>query len=190
MLPANKSHHPYYNKINIPRPKVDVRKYWSELQKEHKFYVQVTDDMELWEKSISTKMRICGLYPDRLRLFWWTPRKVYNRWHIDGTSTDISEISMNWIISGSGFIQWSNTVVLDPPDDSYYNAAGAVESGSDDPYDAQCSGDGYLLNTAITHRVVNNSSDGRTTVTLSYNRANLHTFEDSLNRLQLVGLAE
>jgi hypothetical protein len=138
------------------------------------------------------KLDSVGLSPLKVRLFVW-PKNHIGIWHIDGRHwgddthlASIQNVSLNWVLAGSGVIQWDRRVEskLKIIDGVYRG----LQSSLDDSFEAESAGDGVLVDTTIPHRVLT-GPDGRTSITLQWKtNENDFKFPVMVEKLKSIGL--
>lgn len=183
-------HHPYYHKVKIPFPDNQIDQYLEiipEMQNKNLVQQQIEVSGNLWKNDdINLKLKKIELYPSKLRFFYWKNYDVCYPWHIDGDPERISMISINWVIDGGGKIQWSSEDYIKTfkPSKAYL---ASLESKLDDKFVAETPGNGYLINTEILHRVLNDPNQSRISLTLQYYNHGFPFFE-AVERLKSVDL--
>ena len=155
----------FYQKLNIPVPKwnlesIIIPKPADRLYEKH--YENVVD---IVPGEILDKFDSINMIPEYVRIFQW-PINHCGIWHIDGNLNDIYYSSINWIIKGSGLIQFNNSLELfsRPNAPSVYKFR---TSTLNDPVEAETDGHGCLIDTSSCHRVIT-GKDGRTSISLGY----------------------
>jgi hypothetical protein len=138
------------------------------------------------------KLNDADLRPSKVRIFIW-PKNFVGIWHIDGlqyTDDDhpasLQNVSMNWVLSGSGLIQWNSQVKpkLKPMRGVY----SGILSQATDLVEEECTGHGVLVDTTVPHRVVT-GADGRTSITLQWQKnKNDFDFPVMVEKLKSIGL--
>ena len=138
------------------------------------------------------KLDSVGLSPLKVRLFVW-PKNHIGIWHIDGRHwsddthlASIQNVSLNWVLAGSGVIQWDRRVEskLKTIDGVYRG----LQSSLDDSFEAESAGDGVLVDTTIPHRVLTGPA-GRTSITLQWKtNENDFKFPVMVEKLKSIGL--
>lgn len=163
--------HPYFHKTKIPCPDLDPILLFN-IYESLKFSSsrQHQEDIKnpfLWKnEEIYYKLKKIDLLPVKLRFFRWPAKKKCFPWHIDGKPKTPSSISINWIISGGGIVQWSTDVQMLENHEAVYSQS--ENSSEKDNYIAVTDGNACLLNTAIPHRVVNTDNNSRFSLTLQF----------------------
>lgn len=186
-------HYPFYHKLKIPIPDRTPGSHGEillDLKNENNRQLKIKINQNIWaDNVIYWKLKSINLYPSLIRYFYWKKDNIYYPWHIDGDGTTVSKISMNWIISGQGKIQWNPDIDLDYNKESGVIHAVNNNSLPEDDFCSEIDGNGYLVNTAIPHRVVNNENQSRFTLTLQFfTSSTLGSFDDVLRRLKSVDL--
>jgi hypothetical protein len=184
------SHYPYFHKTKIPVPDLDpndVLEIYNYLKKRDlRQWRDNISKSNVWKcREIEEKFKIINLYPIKFRIFRWPAYRTYFPWHIDGTPNSPAFISLNWIISGKGIIQWNSDIDMLEKDDDVY----AVRTISDKNDVAQAESDGHscLINTQIPHRVVNTDNSSRISLTLQFLNGGL-PFLEAVEKFRSVDL--
>ena len=151
----------FYTQTLIPMPKVDCKALWpndptdpTDFRPRWKKIPFVAEN--LWDEKIYNKLKQCSLIPTTIRVFRWAHSKFYP-WHIDGNSNIqyVVPFAMNWIVEGSGLIQWNTAIKLTIGGEMTGFHAGVCDGKSQDAYEEQTFGHGCIVNTTIPHRVLN-----------------------------------
>lgn len=172
----------YFFKTNIPVPNIDYKKIWNidptdQSTTPHKFK-SYSNFENLWDKNIYDKLNNIDLFPRLIRVFRWKPESVFP-WHIDGTKHEQIKFAINWILEGSGVIQWNRYIKLNLSSEySFGHSLGNI----DDPVEIEDSGHGCIVNTGVTHRLFNLNKIHRISVSILFNKS--ITFEDAVERLR------
>lgn len=183
-------HHPYYHKVKIPFPDNQIDRYLEiipEMKNKNLVQQQIDVSEDLWKNTdINLKLKKIELYPSKLRFFYWKNNNFCYPWHIDGDPNKISMISINWIIEGGGKIQWisNDRIKTFKPEKAYL---ASLESKIDDKFISETLGNGYLINTGILHRVLNDPDQSRISLTLQYYNYGF-PFSEAVERLRSVDL--
>jgi hypothetical protein len=182
----------FYTQTNIPIPKVDYKLIWPNEPTDatdgpirYKTYPNQT---MLWDEHTTELLLSCGLVPSMIRIFRWLPNRTFN-WHIDGSLTEVSNFAINWVLDGTGEIEWSSRIILPKPNsNNKHPTFGSLPSrdGDYELVDCRFSGHGCLVNTTIPHRVVNKNSIHRITVSIHF--GNSLTYEQVAEKLIAAGL--
>lgn len=109
-----------------------------------------------------TTLKSIDMFPEYVRLFVW-PKNHCGIWHIDGTVETLRHSAINWILQGSGLIQFNNSIKLQPMPGVHLGNRGRIT----DDIEAETNGHSCVINTGACHRVVT-STDGRTTLSLGW----------------------
>jgi hypothetical protein len=166
----------FFQKINFPMPvwniNFDIPEPGLRVQEVHFKNVEdiVPDDF-------LEKLNVIDQAPDYVRLFVW-PTNHSSIWHIDGAGATTRHCSMNWVLKGSGLVQFNSNVQDWKSRVSNNNLIDIVE--------AETIADGYLINTGIPHRVVT-QDDGRTTLSLAWKSKDI-PFTEMVAKLSSIGL--
>jgi hypothetical protein len=184
----------FFVKTTIPKPNIDFKLLWdieptskhNELPRFKEFrIVEYHTLVDLWEPEIRNKLISVDLFPRQIRVFRWRPNYVFP-WHIDGNPNEAINFAINWVLDGSGEIQWNQNIILNKNtlDMSYGSKRGNI----DDSYDCRAYGDFCIINTAIPHRVININNIHRITASMIYKKQ--ITYTEAVNRLKSVNLLE
>jgi hypothetical protein len=162
---------PYFQKINISEPmwnleSIDLPEPTTILYERHFRNVE-----DIIPKDFINKFSEIDLVPQLIRVFVW-PRNNTGVWHIDGTSALGRNVALNWVIKGSGVIQFNTKLPLSP----MYGVHSGRRPSIGDAIEAETFGHGCLINTGIGHRVVT-GEEGRTTISLAYTHRDMPFFE-------------
>ncbi len=182
----------FFTQTRIPAPNIDWKKVWpdrADASDPRDFFPRWrrTDPTpsaeEIWPSDIARSLISVGLIPTNVRIFRWAPNKYFT-WHIDaGSSTKPTLCAINWVLEGSGMIQWDSNRILTTQDaEAYRYQLGEL----DDYYEKSSIGHACLVNTAIPHRVVNMNSIHRLSVSILFD-ADI-TYEDAYTRLHQANL--
>ena len=119
-----------------------------------------------------------------VRFFIW-PKNTVGLWHVDGALNKYKRnTAMNWIIGGSGELQWSESVVVAPmPERKVYLGA---EAQPTDIISARTDANQCLVSTCIPHRIVT-KDDGRVSISLIWTLPTDYPFSEVVTRLTDVG---
>jgi hypothetical protein len=179
----------YSHKVKIPCPEFPFASVYSQLKNSGKqeFKILLLDKYKIWSDDISTRLKIAEMYPETLRFFYWNPKKTHHPWHVDGDIKNVSRKSINWILKGSGKIQWSNSVNLTQINQKSHGIS--YDDIDKDQIVHETLESGILINTAVPHRVVLDGEE-RFTVTLQWNPEKNFDFSESQKRLKSVDLLE
>jgi hypothetical protein len=183
----------YFQKTLIPTPNIDYKEIWknapedlSDTLPRYKSYP--IDHKEIWNTEISKQLISAGLAPSSARVFRWAPN-LDSGWHIDGSPNRVTQFAINWIMHGSGVIQWNSKLDLsNTPKVS--TAKGWTPSNKFHTYEEQIDGHGCIVNTAVPHRVVNNSNEHRITVSVVFEKNSEITYNDAVIILSNIGFIE
>lgn len=171
----------FFQKIKIADPdwnldSVELPEPFTTLYERHYTNIDEIVPVEFIEK-----LKTIDMVPDYIRLFVW-PRNSCGIWHIDGNINTFRHCSMNWILKGSGLIQFNNSIKLHPILGVHKGLQGTLE----DAVEAETDGHGCIIDTASCHRVVT-GDDGRTTICLSYKDKDV-THAVMLKKLTAIGM--
>jgi len=166
----------FFQKINFPTPdwniNFDIPGPGSRLREIH--FKNVED---IVPRDFLEKLELIDQVPDYVRLFVW-PKNQYSIWHIDGAGATTRHCSMNWVLRGSGQVQFNSNVKDWVSRVSNNNLTTIVE--------AETTADGYLINTGVPHRVVT-KDDGRVTLSLAWKSKDI-PFIAMVEKLSRIGL--
>lgn len=171
----------FFQKIKIPDPvwNLDLDKIPDPIEVLYeRHYVNID---KIVPAELLATLETIDMVPDYIRLFVW-PRNYCGIWHRDGNINTFRNSSINWIVKGSGSIQFNNCVALRPMIGVHSGTQGKI----DDAVEAETNGHGCLINTASTHRVVT-GKDGRSTVCLSYKTKDV-PYNVMLEKLNTIGM--
>lgn len=183
------SHYPYFHKTKIPIPDLDSN-YVLEVHSynlcQYQENLKNLNLRSLWkDQEIDEKLKKINLYPSKIRIFKWPEHQTYFPWHIDGKPNLPSLISINWIISGKGTVQWNPDIVLSGQSERAYSYR--TISDHNDIAKAESDGHCCLLNTFIPHRVVNTNNNSRFSLTLQFPGGGI-PFLEAVEKLRSVDL--
>jgi len=182
----------FYTQTTLPAPNINYKKIWPNSP------TDITDNIPrwraypligaknlFWTKEIRESLSAENIFPTVVRIFRWRPNGSFP-WHIDGTNSETTMFAINWVLEGTGLIQWNSKLILPKPDKNYKHlAAGTKDSTLHDTYEESAFGHGCLVNTTIPHRVVNNSDVHR--ITLSIQFGNHFTYKEVREKLSALG---
>lgn len=171
----------YFQKINISEPVwnltgIKIPEPNVQLYEEH--FVNIED---IVPSDLLEKLKTINMVPEYVRIFVW-PRNFIGQWHIDGDYITPRHSCMNWIINGSGAIQFNSTIEMSPR----IGVHRGKSSTPDDIAEEETTGHGCVINSGSIHRVVT-GEDGRTSISLSYKRRDV-PFPIMLEKLASIGL--
>jgi hypothetical protein len=163
----------YFQKINIPDPiwnldGINFPEPSYLLNERH--YRNVEDIMP---KDLIEKFSKIDLVPQLIRIFIW-PKNKCGIWHHDGNVATGRNVALNWVLQGSGVIQFNTEMskTMAPMRGVHLGKVGNLT----DKVDAETDGHGCIINTALPHRVVT-GSEGRTTISLAYTHKDIPFLE-------------
>jgi hypothetical protein len=136
---------------------------------------------EILPVDLLDRLSTINMIPEYVRLFVW-PINHCGIWHIDGTPDLYRNSAMNWIIGGSGSIQFNSTVSLGLIRGVYRGRLSTL----DEPFETETSGHGCLINTQSIHRVVT-GPDGRNTLSIGWKNKDI-MFEEMVQKLQQINM--
>lgn len=171
----------YFQKTNIIDPSwnlksIDIPQAQSRLYEKHFTNIEEIVPIDLLEKFKAIDMPI-----EYVRLFVW-PANHCGIWHIDGTEDTLRHSAINWIISGSGLIQFNNSVLLH----KFPGVHLGKRSTLADNAEAETNGHGCVVNTSACHRVIT-GQDGRTTISIGW-KTNDTPFPAILEKLRQINI--
>lgn len=173
----------YFQKINIPVPEWNLKEIVIP-EPQHRLYEKhFTNVDEIVPADLLEKLKTINIVPEYIRLFVW-PRNFCGQWHIDGDYLTPRYSCMNWIINGSGLIQFNPNAEL--------KVVPGVHRGTGnltDPNEfvaAETNGHGYVINSGSPHRVFT-KDDGRTSISLSYKNKDV-VFSEMVKKLRLINI--
>jgi hypothetical protein len=173
----------FFQKLNISDPDWNLDAINIPSPAELKFEKHFRNVDEIVPDDFLYKLKTVNLVPEYARIFVW-PRNFFSQWHIDGDIHLPRYSCMNWVLKGSGVIQFNGNIKL-TESQTMWRAEGKLSS-SDDDYESETSGHGYAINSGYCHRVAT-KEDGRTTISLSYDRRDVQ-FEIMIEKLKQVNL--
>jgi hypothetical protein len=161
----------YYAQTRIACPTIDYSTLWTnsaddpaDIRPTWKIYRTVD---ELWADDTGPELTRCGLKPQLIRVFRWAPNLIHP-WHVDGNPQNPDKFALNWVLDGSGSIQWNSK--LEFPESTVQGAYKYKQGTASDHYESETRGHGCLVNVGIAHRVVNMEPKHRITVSLLFTR--------------------
>ena len=170
----------YFQQTKIINPvwniTFDIPKSSEKLYEKH-----FTNVEEIASAELLATLKSIDMFPEYIRLFVW-PKNQCGIWHIDGTIDTPRHSAINWILHGSGLIQFNNSVELHPMPGVHLGLQGTIT----DSIDAETDGHGCVVNTSATHRVVT-GEDGRTTLSLGW-KNNDTLFSIMLEKLRQINI--
>jgi len=140
-----------------------------------------TNVKEIVPEDLLDKFNTINMMPEYVRLFVW-PRNHCGIWHIDGTEDTYRYSAINWIIRGSGSIQFNNNIVLGKRCGVHKGADGVLS----DAVEAETTGHGCVINTSACHRVVTRE-DGRNTLSIGWKNKDT-PFELLIEKLRQINI--
>jgi len=179
----------FYTQTTLPTPNINYQTVWpndpTDTSDTIPRWVEYDLSNLLWSDDIINQLASENLIPQLVRIFRWSPNRFFP-WHIDGTIDEITTFAINWVLDGSGTIQWSSKLKLPlPPKEHYHLAYGNMVGSLTDEYEESALGHGCLVNTTIPHRVVNNNDIHRITVSIQF--GNQYTYEEVREKLSALG---
>jgi hypothetical protein len=152
----------FFQKINIASPiwnleGIEIPEPGNRLYERHFRNVEKIVPAELLEKLESV-----NIFPEYVRLFVW-PCNFVGKWHIDGDQHSPRHSCLNWVLKGSGLIQFNNNLEVTFGTGIHRER----RSLPNDLVEAETVGHGYAINSGSIHRVIT-QKDGRTSISLSY----------------------
>ena len=142
----------------------------------------------LWGRDIYDKLESIDLSVRQVRVFKWGRNNFYP-WHIDGSDGKVSNWAINWVVNGTGRIQWNDELKMTP---DAYNVTGGFRLGAaQDKFSCQTidSGHACLVRVDVPHRVVTLGDKlPRETISIFFNKSVALTFDAARELLQSVNL--
>jgi len=180
----------FYTQTLIPRPNVDYRSVWENLPTDTTDTIprwKPYDDINnLWSDDIVKLLDSVGMVPKLIRVFRWIPNTVFP-WHIDGSVETLTEFAINWVVDGTGTVQWNSNVKLFKPEDHWSHLAyGSLQGTLSDEVEETSACQGCIVNTTIPHRVINMELIHRVTISIQFNKELSYT--DAVVKLTNCGL--
>ena len=178
-----------FAKTLIDAPKIKIPKIEGDFVSiEIKLFLLSNPLEECFPIDLLDRMRSIGLRPWKLRFFIWKPN-IFSPWHVD-TASKMGKLksSINWVVKGSGEIQWNENLNL-TPDRSVREQfdEGSIESSDSDEITHSSDGHGCLVNTSIPHRV-KVGPEGRTTISLLWEQPEDFSFDETYKKLNSINL--
>jgi hypothetical protein len=175
----------FYTQTLIPIPNIDYKSVWANSPTDTTDTIPrwkpYTDTTNLWGDNIIKLLDSVGMVPRLIRVFRWIPNTVFP-WHVDGTVETVTEFAINWVIEGTGIIQWNSNVKLSKPETHWSHLAyGSLQGTLSDDVEETSFGHGCIVNTTIPHRVINMELLHRLTVSIQFNKELSYT--DAVNNL-------
>lgn len=175
----------YHRKTLIPRPNINVRDLWGDIDPTDKsdtrprWRAHTTDYDNVWEPDVHKKLNELGFFVRGIRVFRWMPNKVFE-WHIDGTINQVEHFAINWVVEGQGLVQWNPDITLNTLA-SHGFSRGVMAGSITDYVEEQTDGDQCILDISKPHRVVNLSNEHRMTISVTFK--NDLTYSDAVSIL-------
>jgi hypothetical protein len=171
----------YFQKINIPPPKWNLEGIEIPEPQERLYEKHFSNVKDIVPPNLLEKLNTINMEPEYVRLFVW-PRNFVGQWHIDGDFNTPRYSCMNWVIKGSGLIQFNSTIIMEAKPGVHRGKA----STPTDTVEAETTGHSCAISSGSIHRVVI-GEDGRTSISLSYKRRDV-LFPVMLEKLASIGL--
>lgn len=178
----------YFCKTKIPCPPVRWREAWKfdpADPADPKPRWKISPHLLVWQKEIKDLFEKIDMQVETARIFRWRANDFFP-WHIDGDPNLPVFFAINWVLEGSGFIQWNKKFVLGPHGNqgAYSYARGQL----DDDVEVTSNGNSCLVNTYIPHRVVNLNPIHRVTLSITFNWKD--DYSTAFEKLKSVNLLE
>ena len=183
----------FCKQTTIPVPDIDYKSIWkidpSDPADTMPRWLTYPTTNDIWNNDTTKKLADVGMISTLVRVFRWKPNRVFP-WHIDGSATTPTRFSINWVLEGEGIIQWNSKLEFPRPitalgsDTAYASKIG----GKDDKFEFQAKGHGCIVNTMIPHRILNNSSIHRITVSILF--GNKFSYSEAVEKLKSCGFIE
>jgi hypothetical protein len=179
----------YYCQTTLPTPNIDWESVWAgKFPPTFPKWKEYTTNTPIWNDSVCDKLNSIGLSVRQIRVFKWGRNRFYP-WHIDGSNGSVSHWAINWVVNGTGQIQWNDNLKLQS---DQYNVTGGFKIGSaNDPYTHQTtnSGNACLVKINIPHRVVTlGNTLPRESISIFFNKSGSLTYEQARDLLATVNL--
>jgi len=179
----------FYTQTTLPTPNIDYKSVWlndpTDVCDTIPRWQLHTLKTNFWPTKIQTNLASQNLFPELIRIFRWHPNGFFP-WHVDGTVIARTNFAINWVLDGTGIIQWNSKLNLPPPEPKHATLAyGSIISTPNDAYEETNLGHGCLVNTTIPHRVVNNNDIHRITVSMLF--GTYITYEQAVEKLSVLG---
>jgi len=170
----------YFQKINTNKPawniNFDIPKPGPVLYERH-----YTNVEEIIPPDLPDKFKSINMIPEYVRLFVW-PVNHCGIWHIDGTADVFRQSALNWVIKGSGYIQFNSKVALD----LWPGVHRGYQGKFIDRCESMTDGNGCVINTSACHRVIT-GKDGRNTISLGWKNNDI-SFELTVEKLRQINM--
>jgi hypothetical protein len=148
------------------------------------FQKHFTNVEHIVPQQIRTKLKQAGIYIGAVRFFIW-PKNTVGLWHVDGAGSKYKRnTAMNWVIRGSGELQWGENIAVVPmPERKVYLGA---EPSVSDVISARTDAHQCLVATSLPHRIVT-KEDGRMSISLTWTLPTDYPYEEIVKRLTDAG---
>jgi hypothetical protein len=171
----------YFQKIKIADPvwnleTIDIPEAGLRLYEKH-----FTNVEDIIPSGLLEKFKSINMLPEYIRLFVW-PVNHCGIWHIDGTVDTYRYSAINWILQGSGLIQFNNSIQLHRIPGVHLGKASTLAETAE----AETSGHGYVINASACHRVIT-GRDGRTTISIGWKNKDT-PFSAMLEKLRQINI--
>jgi hypothetical protein len=181
--------HNYFRQTLLPTPTIDWQSVWAgKFPPKFPKWKELSTTNPLWSSDVYDTLNSIGLSIRQIRVFKWGQNRFYP-WHIDGSNGKVSNWAINWVVNGTGQIQWNDNVKMVSDD---YNVTGGFNLGkADDPYTLQTtnSGHGCIVKVDLPHRVVTLGDKlPRESISIFFNKSDVITFDEAIVLLQSVNL--
>jgi hypothetical protein len=140
-----------------------------------------TNVEEIIPSDLLDKFKTIEMMPEYVRLFVW-PKNYCGIWHIDGTEDTYRNSAINWIIKGSGLIQFNSNIELGHKQGVHKGAIGTLL----DEVEVETDGHGCLIDTSACHRVIT-KADGRNTISIGWKNKDV-PFQTMIEKLHQINM--
>jgi hypothetical protein len=201
----------FYTQLTLSAPLIDYKSIWpndptdpTDTIPRWQPYPILIAKNTFWTEEIRSQLTSQDLIPQLVRIFRWKPKSAFH-WHVDGSywpnepqKNTTTTFAINWVIEGTGMIYWNSKLDLPKTipykttnkfgDPFHHLARGTIHSKPDDEYETSCLGNGCLVNTTIPHKVVNDNSIHRITISIQF--GNHLSYEKAYEKLLAVGFVK
>lgn len=179
----------YYCQTLLPTPTVDWESVWAgKYPPAFPKWKELSTTELIWSAEVYNTLEQIGLTVRQIRVFKWGRDRFYP-WHIDGSSGKVTNWAINWVVNGTGQIQWNENLTMGS---DAYNITGGFKTGSkQDQYTCQTtnSGNACLVKINIPHRVITlGDKTPRESISIFFNKSSSISFDEAKELLSSVNL--
>jgi hypothetical protein len=179
----------YYCQTLLPTPSIDWESVWAgKYPPAFPKWKEYSTTEKIWSDDVYSTLQQIGLTVRQIRVFKWGRNRFYP-WHIDGSDGKVSHWAINWVVNGTGQIQWNENLTMIP---DQFNVTGGFKAGTDrDPYTCQTnnSGNACLVKIDVPHRVITlGDKEPRESISIFFNKSAFITFDEAKELLASVNL--